>query len=89
MEVNGDCLKVSSEKKGLGVGEEEGSLVNQLFKIPRPPIYMHTHKQMGDKVFFFFLMVFREYKIVLKMKKDKIYYIRQVPSVYSAYWFYT
>ena len=54
MEVNGDCLKVSSEKKGLGVGEEEGSLVNQLFQIPRPPIYMHTPKQMGDKVFFFF-----------------------------------
>ena len=33
-------------------------------------------------------MVFREDKIVLK-KKETIYYIRQMPSAHSAYWFYT
>ena len=39
---------------------------SKLFKIPMPPIYMHTHKQMGNKVVvFFFLMVFKEYTIVL------------------------
>lgn len=34
-------------------------------------------------------MVFREYKkIMFKMEKEKRHYIRQVPSVHSAYWFY-
>ena len=58
LEVKGDCLNVSSEKKGLGVGEEEGSLVNQSYlRYPEhlaPNIHMtmgtHTYKR-GIKYF--------------------------------------
>lgn len=45
--MNGDCLKVSSEKKGLGVGKEEGSLVNQSYlRYPEhlaPNTYVYTN----------------------------------------------
>lgn len=33
-------------------------------------------------------MLFRDYKIVLKMEKERLDYIRQVPSAHSAYWLY-
>lgn len=66
LEVNGDCLKVSSEKKGLGVGEEEGGLVNQSYLRYPCPQYICTHTNKWEiKLLFFFLMVFNEYTIVL------------------------
>lgn len=61
----------------------------KLFKIPRASGHTYTQKtQMLDKVIF--KMMLRECKkIVLKMEKKKIYYIRQVPSAHSAYWLCT
>ena len=88
MEENGDCLNVSSEKKGLGGGGGVKFSKLKLFRVPRTigPKYTHTHTHTHtlDNVLFL-KMEFRDYKeSVLKMEEEKIYYTRQVPSAHSA-----
>ena len=70
--MNGDCLKVSSEKKGLGVGEEEGSLVNQSYLRYPGPQYICIHTNKWEIKFFFFKWCLENTRLCLKRKRQYI-----------------